>query len=579
MATRKKDKKIRDSEATKKRLVECVGEIVREAGFHSLGVNKIAQLAENDKGVIRYHFGGLAGLLRAYIQERDYWPPFFERYKIDVYADQTEIREMFIALMQENLKQFYTGKEMQKIILWQITQSSPLLREISEARENEGEKLFRLTDPTFLGSSVNFKAVIALLLGGTYFAVLQAHSIRSRVCGIDLNWEHDFKIFHNTIAQVIGWAYEKANEENKSSTIPMNYELETLERLTEELSLKRINMSGGKPIPDALLQTEALKVEKILSQHLLALTNETQIITFLQVYLGRLIKLCNKLYNPQHAHNPNAEVLLELIDAIRSPVAQYVPETIILPNLFRNRESKTFEYHWGFILKPLRENGTEQKLIDIIYITVRQFAAAKENMRWCDFKYLKRYLGVLEELTSGKFTLQMLVERLVGLGYNYSRFTAYYTNMIRVKIADQDYEQTKRILKAEQARLGQISIYTKRNFDSHKLPVLEELGKWIDAELTKHEDRRTGTNPFKLISRLKAVQLAFWKKLEYDHGIYEEDNLDTFSEKIAYNYSTKGQDDLSASSMKSKFYPKDTAIYRAIEKILLAMLEDVRKFL
>jgi len=579
MATRKKDKKIRDSEATKKRLVECVGEIVREAGFHSLGVNKIAQLSENDKGVIRYHFGGLAGLLRAYIQDRDYWPPFFERYKIDINADQTEIREMFIALMQENLKQFYANKEMQKIILWQITQSNPLLREISEAREDEGEKLFRLTDPTFIGSTVNFKAIIALLLGGTYFAVLQANSIKSRVCGIDLNWEHDFRIFHQTIAQVIGWAYEKANEENKSSTISMNYELETLEKLTEKLSLEQQKVTNRKSIPDPLLQIEALKVEKILSQHLLALTNETQIITFLQVYLGRLIKLCNKLYNPEYANNPNAEVMLDLIDAIRSPVAQYVPETIILPDLFRDKESKKFEHHWTFILKPLQQARIEQKLIDIIHIPVRQFKTAKENMRWCDFKFLKRYLGVLEELTSGKFTLEMLLETLAGLGYNYSRFSAYYTSILKLKIADQDYEQTKRILKFEQARLSQISIYTKRNFDSHKLPVLEELGKWIDAEMIRHEDHRSEINSFKLITKFKAVQFAFWKKLQYDHGVYEEDTLELYSEKIAHNFSTKGQEELSASSIKSKFYPKEKSILLAIEKLLLAMLEDVRKFL
>ena len=578
MVTRKKDNKVRDSEATKRKLIDSVGEIVRQLGFHELRVNKIAQVAEHDKGLIRYHFKGLNNLIRAYITEKDYWPPFFERYKIDENADQTEIKEMFIALMHENLKQFYANKEMQKIILWQITKSSPLLRNISEAREDQGEMLFKLTDETFLKSGINFKAVIALLLGGTYFAVLQAHSIKSRVCGIDLNWEHDFTIFHRTIEQIISWAYEKANEENKSSTIPMNYELETLEQLINEILRQKGNTDPDQT-PDLSLQAEAEKVERMLSQHLLTLTNETQIITFLQVYLGRLIKLCNKLYSNETDENPDADVILELIEALRSPVSQYVPETIILPDLFRDKETKKFKYHWTFIQKPLQENGIDQKLIDIMYIPVKQFSSSKEHMRWCDFKFLKRYLGVLEELTSGKFTMEMLLDTLAGLGYNYSRFTAYYTSVIKTRIANQDYGQTRRILKAEQARLSQVSIYTKRDFDTRKLPVLEELGKWIDAELIRHEDRRSGTNPFKLVSKLKAVQLAFWKKLEYDHGIYEEDNLDIFSEKITYNYSTKMQEELSAPSMKSKFYPKDAAIYKAIEKILVEMLEDVRKFL
>jgi len=579
MATRKKDKKIRDSEATKRKLLDSVGEIVRQSGFHELGVARIAQFAEKDRALIRYHFKGLNNLLRTYIAEKDYWPPFFERYKINEDADQSEIKEMFIALMQENLKQFYANKEMQKIILWQITKSSPLLRNISEAREDEGEKLFQLTNDTFLKSGISFKAIIALLLGGTYYAVLQAHSIKSKVCGIDLNWEHDYKIFNKTIEQVISWAYEKANLETKTATTAMNYELEHLENITEELIEHHKSEKELIEFPDELLSIEAKTVEKILSQHLLSLTNETQIITFLQVYLGKLIKLCNMLYRSDAGVNPDAEVILQLIESLRSPVSQYVPDNIILPELFRDTKSKRFEFRWSFILKALKENGIDPKLIEIMQIPLKRFVNAKEQMRWHDFKYLKRYLGVLTEVAASRFTEDSLLAVLVGLGYNYSRFSSCYTYKIKERLKGKNSEESKRLLKVELVKLSQISIYTNRAFDGKKLPLIDELGKWIEAEITVQDDQRSGLNSFKLISKLKAVQLAFWKKLEYDHGMYEEENLDVYSEKIAYNYSTKGHEELSAPSIKSKFYPKDGAIFEAIEKILLAMLEDVRKFL
>jgi len=575
MATRRKDKKTRDAEATKKRLVECVGEIVRTAGFHAVGVNKIAQLAENDKGVIRYHFGGLSALLRAYIEDRDYWPPFFERYKLDDLADQTEVKSMFTALLQENLRQFYGNKEMQKIILWQVTQSNSLLRNLSETRENEGEKLFKLTEETFLHSGISFKAIVALVLGGSYFAVLQSQSIRTRVCGIDLNWEHDFKVFSDTIAQVIGWAFEKANEHKKSSNIPMSYELELLEKRVDEL-IKDIE--GLKQGIDAALLEETRRIEHTLSAKLLALTNETQIVTFLQFYLPRLVKLCDKLYELEENGSPNTELIINVIEAIRSSVSQYVPENVVLPKIFREREGAKLNFKWSTIIKPLQHHGIDEKLIDVMGIPVKQFISGRERASWYDYKYLKRYLSVLCELCEGEFTLVMLLETLIGIGYNHSRFSAYLTQRVIIGLPDLELE-ARSTLHLHKSRLTQVNIYTQRAFDRRKLPIVQELEKWIDAKLRSLEQEEIGANPYKFISVLKGAELAFWKKLQYDHGVFEENNLDEFSEKVAYNFSTKAKDDLSPTSIKSKFYPKDKQTIMPIEKLLVAMLEDVRKFL
>ncbi len=80
-------------------------------------------------------------------------------------------------------------------------------------------------------------------------------------------------------------------------------------------------------------------------------------------------------------------------------------------------------------------------------------------------------------------------------------------------------------------------------------------------------------------------QLAFWQKLQYDHGLFDEPDLNIFSEKLAYNFSSANQGDLSAGSIKSKFYPKDYRIIsplygkskRMVETLqaLLVMLEKM----
>ncbi|WP_426582639.1 TetR/AcrR family transcriptional regulator [Mucilaginibacter sp. R-33] len=216
MATKKKRHKIRDPDQTKRRLIDAIGEILQNTGYTGLRVNAIARYLGRDKNLVRYYFDSLANLQKAYIMEKDYWPPFFERFQLGKDADKDRVKTLFMELMQENYRFFNANKEMQKIILWQISEENPLMRSISEAREREGDKLLGLTEPFFRNSGISFKAVIALLLGGIYYIVLHANTNRSKVCGIDINLEKDSEALKATIAQVISWAFAAAEKGNEN---------------------------------------------------------------------------------------------------------------------------------------------------------------------------------------------------------------------------------------------------------------------------------------------------------------------------------------------------------------------------
>lgn len=215
MSTKKKQHKIRDPDQTKRRLIEAVGEILQQSGHAGLKVNTIARYLGRDKNLVRYYFNSLANLQKAYIMEKDYWPPFFERFRPGEGMDKQDIKQLFIELMQENYRFFSTNSEMQKIILWQISEENPLMRSVSEAREREGDKLLSFTEPHFRGTGIEFKAVIALLLGGIYYIVLHANTNKSKVCGIDINLERDSEILKRTIGQIINWAFLAADDLSK----------------------------------------------------------------------------------------------------------------------------------------------------------------------------------------------------------------------------------------------------------------------------------------------------------------------------------------------------------------------------
>ena len=170
---------------------------------------------------------------------------------------------------------------------------------------------------------------------------------------------------------------------------------------------------------------------------------------------------------------------------------------------------------------------------------------------------------------------------LIGLGFNHVRFENYCTKVFSAKIEGLSGSEAKSLLKTERTRLFQVNLYTKMVFDQDRKPVDEALAKWIDATIKGLSDRLQDVpnNPMKLKTRLTAMQLALFEKTLYAHGFYDEPTLEIFSEKIACNFSTKGQEVLSAPSVKSKMYTKDISAIKPLEPMVAAVLDDLRSFL
>ena len=198
------------AEQTRMGLIEVVSKIMKENGHTFLKTMKITRRMGRNKNIIIYHYKNLNDLLKTYIRQKDYWPGFFERFKQVENPGQNEIMGLFSELMQDNLKLLQVTPEMQKIILWQISEASPMLKSVSEDREKEGANVIALAKPFFDGSDVNFNAVLALILGGSYYLVLHNETNKSTVCGIDINRDRDKELVLKTIGQMISWAFEKA---------------------------------------------------------------------------------------------------------------------------------------------------------------------------------------------------------------------------------------------------------------------------------------------------------------------------------------------------------------------------------
>ncbi|GEM_PF-87532 len=580
--TRRRRHKVRDSEQTKRQLLDAVEAILLEQGFGGLRTNNIARWIGKDKNLIRYYFSGLNNLLKTYIAEKDYWPPFLERYNQLGQSCPDELRNVFIEMMQEDFITFQGNREMQQIIRWQISEEHPLIRSISESREREGENLFRLTDAFFRDSDVEFRNVIALILGGIYYIVLHTSVNTSVVCGVDIRRDKDRESLKRTIGQLITWAWDKAKgtEHEKVYRITMNEKLEKFLG-TAKAYLSDMGAESKRQF-DVDLPSQLNGLEKSLMEQLLNISSETQIQTFLQVNLTRLIELSDQFFKHGTEYVPMADRIARTAESVADPVIHFLPEDFQLPEVFRNQASVYMQQQAHAIRERLMENGIDSRLVKVVLLPFERFADSSHPCEWHIYRYLKKYAPFIMkalEADEPQDNWQM-VELLFSFGFNHIRLAVYATELVLLDVEGMKPEERISALKGLKKRVQQVRLQTLMKYSRDRPAIVGEFVDWVNAEIAFGKSGAAAKQgiSMKLISTFKANQLAFWHKLQYDHGIYEESNLDVFCEKIAYCYMTKGQDELSPSSIKSKLYSKDPSVVDPIEKILVAMLADVRQF-
>ena len=196
------------------KLVGAVGDTLKEKGYHGLGTNKIALRAGVSKPMVYEYFGNLNGLLKAYIGKKDSWLAYFESLALPENPTAEELKNCFIKMLQDQFRYFHGDKEMQKLVLWQISEYNPLMRATCEAREREGVRLLELADGHFRESGISLKAVMGMLVGGIYYIVLHDSAGLGTIAGMDIKNENEFDTVLKTIAQVIEWAFQMAEVAN-----------------------------------------------------------------------------------------------------------------------------------------------------------------------------------------------------------------------------------------------------------------------------------------------------------------------------------------------------------------------------
>lgn len=198
---------IRNTERSKEKFLSAVGKILKTKGYAGLKINDIAKVAGVDKKMIYTYFGGLDGLIDEYIRTQDFWS--------NVHADMASepiddggkafTKEVFLSQFDYLSK----NKELQKVLLWRLSEERKSLRKLTDEQEENGEVLFsQITDPHFGEHAEKFRAVSAVLVAGMYYLNMYAEHNGSVFSGIDLKTEDGRKAVKDAVSFLIDKTYD-----------------------------------------------------------------------------------------------------------------------------------------------------------------------------------------------------------------------------------------------------------------------------------------------------------------------------------------------------------------------------------
>ncbi|HRN46940.1 MAG TPA: TetR/AcrR family transcriptional regulator [Niabella sp.] len=203
--------KVYDKERTKAKLINAVGKILVKEGFQSIRVNKVAEVAGVAKKAIYEYFGGLNGLIQTYLEQIDFWKIEQRKLELEKKPLPEISKDFMVELLKDDFNYFFKSTEMQKIVLWGISEKNKIIRALTDEREKLGQQMLQKADEIFNDTRVDYPATIAILVSAIYYTVLHVKSNGSTMCGIDMSSTEGKERLFKAMERLLDLTYKYAD--------------------------------------------------------------------------------------------------------------------------------------------------------------------------------------------------------------------------------------------------------------------------------------------------------------------------------------------------------------------------------
>lgn len=158
----------RDREATEKRLLDTIGQMIREQGFEKIGINAVSAQSGVSKILIYRYFNSIDGLIAAYIRKHDFWlNAAFE------FSDTTQVLPAVKEMFLKHIGRLRTDPVLRKLYRWELSCNNDIIASLREQREKAGMNLIEQVSALSGRPKQDIAVLSALIIASTtYLAML-----------------------------------------------------------------------------------------------------------------------------------------------------------------------------------------------------------------------------------------------------------------------------------------------------------------------------------------------------------------------------------------------------------------------
>lgn len=192
----------RDREATEKRLLTTIGQMIEEDGFEKIGINAVAARSEVSKILIYRYFGSIDGMIAAYIRQNDFWinfpHDFPEKEKVPAFL-KTVFHKMILRLR--------TNSTLRKLYRWELTGNNDIIDELRRQREKSGTLIINNISEIMGGDTKSIAAIATIITSSITYLVMLGETC-SIYNGIEINCNEGWKQLSEGIDLIIDNTFE-----------------------------------------------------------------------------------------------------------------------------------------------------------------------------------------------------------------------------------------------------------------------------------------------------------------------------------------------------------------------------------
>lgn len=158
----------RDREATEKRLIDTIGQMVAEQGFEKIGINAVAAQSGVSKILIYRYFGSVERLMAAYIRKYDFWLNF----PLEI-PSKEDLPEFVKAMFKTQIEQLRSNPTLRMLHRWELSCNNEIVAKLRQQREQTGYRIVEIASQ-LMGYPKEEMAVIASVVTAsiTYLVML-----------------------------------------------------------------------------------------------------------------------------------------------------------------------------------------------------------------------------------------------------------------------------------------------------------------------------------------------------------------------------------------------------------------------